>query len=169
MIMASYSDEHYVDFWRPLQRTEDVPPFHAFRNPAIDEQVIDDLDGFGVAQAMVQKAHRQVRQVHGLSRDGNDVVPPPIVGLGWDWSRAPYFGGWHSWNPHARSWEVMDRMVQPFVNIPVFVCGEAYSTEQGWAEGALRSAERILRRWNVALPTWLRSYDCQNVITYDQM
>jgi lysine 2-monooxygenase len=29
--------------------------------------------------------------------------------------------------------------------LPVFVCGEAFSNQQGWAEGALQSAECLLR------------------------
>jgi hypothetical protein len=30
--------------------------------------------------------------------------------------------------------------------LPVFVCGEAYSHQQGWVVGALRTADEMLQR-----------------------
>jgi hypothetical protein len=38
--------------------------------------------------------------------------------------------------------EVIDRIQNPLPNI--YICNEAYSDEQAWVEGALRSAEKIL-------------------------
>ncbi|MGH2962478.1 MAG: hypothetical protein ACRDL3_09845 [Solirubrobacterales bacterium] len=36
-------------------------------------------------------------------------------------------------------------MRRPLEGTPIHVCGEAWSDLQGWTEGALRSAERVLR------------------------
>jgi hypothetical protein len=42
-------------------------------------------------------------------------------------------------------------MRHPFDDLPVYVCGEAYSWFQAWIEGALMSAERMLQD-HFALP-----------------
>jgi monoamine oxidase len=69
-----------------------------------------------------------------------------------DWSREPVGAGCHAWMPGARSWEVMSRIQafglagrpshREFRN--VHICGEALSDYQGFIEGALRSAERVV-------------------------
>jgi hypothetical protein len=38
----------------------------------------------------------------------------------------------------------MPRIVKPAAGEEVYVCGESYSTFQGWVEGALQTAEMIL-------------------------
>jgi hypothetical protein len=40
----------------------------------------------------------------------------------------------------------MPRVAQPLPGVPLYVCGEAYSCSQGWVEGALETAEEIVRR-----------------------
>jgi hypothetical protein len=44
----------------------------------------------------------------------------------------------------VRDDEVMARMVNPFPNM--YVCGEAYSDDQAWVNGALRSTELVLQQ-----------------------
>ncbi len=48
-----------------------------------------------------------------------------------------------------RTWEVMPRIqrlgVAKEVDPRVFLCGEAYSSDQGWAEGAVNTAETVLQ------------------------
>ena len=39
----------------------------------------------------------------------------------------------------------MKRMRQPFKDEKVYIVGEAYSGSQGWVEGALTTAEKVLR------------------------
>jgi hypothetical protein len=41
----------------------------------------------------------------------------------------------------------MPAIVNPVAGLPVYICGEAYSHEQGWAEGALQTAELMLTRY----------------------
>ncbi len=70
-----------------------------------------------------------------------------------DWSRSPVGAGCHAWSIGARSWETMGRLdaftpVGRRRNHPprtVHVCGEAVSDYQGFIEGALRSADRVVR------------------------
>ena len=60
-----------------------------------------------------------------------------------DWSRPPYNGAWHTWLPGFISNDVRVALRQPIAD-PTYVCGEAYSDDQGWVEGALRSCEKML-------------------------
>jgi lysine 2-monooxygenase len=55
-------------------------------------------------------------------------------------------------------------MIQPLAHIPalsaaaLYVCGEAYSLNQGWVEGALSTAENLLQtRFKLAPPFWARA------------
>ncbi len=38
-------------------------------------------------------------------------------------------------------------MLKPMDDYNVFICGEAYSLDQGWVEGALRTAETVLTQY----------------------
>jgi monoamine oxidase len=35
-------------------------------------------------------------------------------------------------------------------DVPVYICGEAYSRAQGWVEGALDTADQVLAKLGVA-------------------
>ena len=39
----------------------------------------------------------------------------------------------------------MPAITQPRPGLPVYICGEAYSQQQGWVEGALQTAEIMLQ------------------------
>ena len=92
---------------------------------------------------MVDEAHRQMLEIHG--RDAADV-PEPYAAAFMNWSNDPYGGGAHFWNVGARSEEVSRRMCKPREDLPVYICGEAWSrAHQGWVEGALISAEMMLQ------------------------
>jgi len=40
----------------------------------------------------------------------------------------------------------MDQMRHPILEEKVYICGDAYSNDQGWAEGALETAEELLTK-----------------------
>ena len=57
-----------------------------------------------------------------------------------------------------------DTVRKPFSSRPrnpderVFICGEAYSINQGWVEGALQTAELMLEEhFGLKRPSWLPS------------
>ena len=105
---------------------------------------------------MVIAAQRQLIEMHGVS-----YIPEPCATVYRNWMDDPYGGGWHSWNPHVRSWEVMPRIRQPLSDLNIFLCGEAYSAMQGWVEGALNTAEMVLQtHFQLPPPGWVdASYD----------
>ena len=82
----------------------------------------------------------------------NDFTMERLLACGIrDWGKDPYGAAIHVWRPRARSWEVAEL----FTAFPLdgtldrtsrnlHICGDAYSDYQGFIEGALRSAERVL-------------------------
>lgn len=150
LLMVSYNDLGTVPFWKALEAGE---PFQGRReNP---EHVDDptrpgrdyNLDGeapvprhhFQISREMVQSAQEQVREVHGLK-----FVPEPYTAIYHDWGEDPFGAGWHAWKAGEVFWKIMPRM-RHVPGEEVFICGEAYSIGQGWVEGALQTAELMLK------------------------
>ena len=102
---------------------------------------------------MVTEMHRQLRIIHNMPD-----APPPSDAAYMAWADDPFGGAVHFWNPGYKSSEVMDAMTQPVHDFPCYICGEAYSTNQTWVEGALQTAEIVLqKRLGLAAPTWLNN------------
>lgn len=78
-----------------------------------------------------------------------------------NWDQNPYGGGVHSWKLHVKPWVMVPYMRSPFKDIPVYIIGEAYSTYQGWVEGAINSAELLLeQKFGMERAPWIPvSYD----------
>ena len=90
---------------------------------------------------MVMEMHRQIAQMHDVQD-----APAPVDAAYMDWSIDPFGGGVHFWNRGYKSWEVLEQMTKPVEDFPCYVCGEAYSTNQTWVEGALQTAEIVLQK-----------------------
>jgi hypothetical protein len=149
LVMASYSDEHYVDFWAPL--VHDPARESAIgRLRALGLQQGADISGYAAGQRIIHKAKQQLHKIH----KNDKALSPSVIGIVKEWKQA-----WHWWNVHTQPWKVAAEMVKPFGDdIECFTAGEAYSLEQGWVEGALKSAERALMamsRITMARPDWI--------------
>jgi hypothetical protein len=138
MIMASYTDSHYIEFWTELARQD--------ADQVVPLRLLDEdhrsVKKYGAPRTMIARAEHQLGLLHGIK-----IPKSAEAGLYMEWSRPPYYAGWHSWKVGAKPWEVMTRLLCPFSPTNVFICGEAYSTEQGWTEGALKSTERLLSQY----------------------
>lgn len=156
MLMASYDDGLNIGFWdgfRPkrgkgwrkgAERADD-PEYFVNRSERRAEPHQDlPWYRYHAPRAMVAELQRQLAVIHGLS-----FTPEVQEAAFHDWGDDPYGGGWNSWNIGVKSWDVIRRIVQPDRKIPVYVCGEAYSDAQGWVEGALQTADLMLRRFKV--------------------
>jgi monoamine oxidase len=55
----------------------------------------------------------------------------------------------------------MPRIRRPVEQLNVFLCGEAYSSSQGWVEGAVNTAEMVVEDYfDLPRPDWvLPEYD----------
>ena len=101
-------------------------------------------------ERIVNQAQRQLKEMHGID------IPEPIGALFCAWEDEPFGGGWHYWNLGVQSWEVAKSIRQPYPKHNIFICGEAYSDLQGWVEGALNSAEMVLKEhFDLPHPTWV--------------
>lgn len=153
MLMASYDDGTNIGFWDGLRArrgeawqagrevTEPQTPY-----PAANRNTNDDpWFRYQASHQMVAEVNRQLGQIHGLS------YTPDVRNAAFrDWGDDPFGGGWNSWNIGVKSPEVKQRIVQPFDDRPLYICGEAYSDAQGWVEGALQTAELMLAKLGVA-------------------
>ncbi len=106
-------------------------------------------DGKQTPKQMIAEMHRQLELMHGIYN-----APEPIDAASMDWSEDPYGGGVHFWNIGYKSWEVSEAMTKPVPDFPCYVCGEAYSTNQTWVEGAMQTAENVLTRLGLDAATW---------------
>jgi len=167
LIMASYSDEHYVSFWEPMLNpnpewglmVDSGQPYLQRSAKITDrdwEKIPTEHADVLARKRMVDKVQLLLTEIHGRE------VPQPILGMVRDWD-----AGWHTWIVHSKPWteEIKKARVQP---LPpnLFLCGEAYSNEQGWIEGALKSAEQVLLELRVLKPAWTKGRNIQNFHKY---
>jgi len=136
LLVAAYTDGISVDYWEGVRNSG--PPFEGRPNPFV-AGLAKMPDIYRISALMVAEAHRQLKEVHGVAE-----APEPYVAAFRDWGDDPYGGGWHSWNIGVDTAAVMPRVVKPVPDEEVYICGESYSTYQGWVEGALQTAEMML-------------------------
>ncbi len=101
-------------------------------------------------KAMVTEMHRELQIMHNVKD-----APEPLEAAYMDWGDDPYGGAVHFWNSGYQSSEVLHDMIQPVEGFPCYVCGEAFSTNQTWVEGALQTAELVLRKFDIPQPEWI--------------
>jgi len=175
VVMASYSDSHYVKFWstfssQNLLSAEALSDRHFCKptgwkamRPAEKKQLLQLKDQHGARWRMIMKIQSLLAELHSVELE---KIPQPIVGFFMDWGEDPYQGGWHTWEVHRRASQVSEKMLQPIPDKGLYICGEAYSSEQGWIEGALKSTERVLvEKLSLSTPeSWSASVDFDSYI-----
>ena len=120
-------------------------------NDEFARRLRQNWDDHNAPHEMVIEMHRQLMSMHSAQ-----YAPEPLEAAYMDWSDDPYGGGVHFWNPGYQSWVVLEDMTQPVPDFPCYVCGEAFSTNQTWAEGALQTAEIVLqKRLGIPAPGWV--------------
>ncbi|MGE0495910.1 MAG: flavin monoamine oxidase family protein [Vulcanimicrobiota bacterium] len=117
-----YSDGADSQYWEGLQNPSE---------PGVEKRLC-------VKPQLAQELQRQMEELHG--RD----LPEPDGFLYKRWASEYTGGAYHTWNPGGKPWETSQQMLQPLGDAPLFVVGEAYSTTQGWIEGALETSEEVL-------------------------
>lgn len=134
LMLASYSDGPRREHWVALggsgsDRVADTLPYR------------DDArwQAYAATEAQVAEAQRHLAVLHDVPH-----VPEPRAAAFADWVTAG--GAWHVWNAGVDAEHAMRRLAQPSPGAPLYVCGEAFASSQGWVEGALESAERALER-----------------------
>lgn len=150
MVMA-YCDARESEYWARIWRRARSGKTESFSDLDVEVQLSDEsrqeLAEHGVSHDFVEVFERNVRAaVKDLFGGDAENVPRPVLAFFQNWSAAPYFGGWHAWNMGCDPQAVRHAIQKPFSNAEVYVCGEAFSSDQGWIEGALRTSESMLQR-----------------------
>ena len=139
MLLACYTDSDASDFWRRQPDAQSDP---------------DDLAGPADPALRCGRSHR-LKLMEQLSRLHGRELPAPIWSSSCDWTKQPSGVATHIWRVGANSAKTLPLIRHPNPSLPLYVCGEAFSQEQGWVNGALRSAEALLRGpFGLARPSW---------------
>jgi monoamine oxidase len=146
VMLASYDDEQSSQFWA------------GYRNKGADKMYPNEGDvpdrrwsQHQAPHGMVEEAHRQLMELHDVR-----YAPAPYAAAYRDWAEDPFGGAVHLWKIHQKSWEVIPKMIQPDPSLEVYICGEAYSQNQTWVEGALETAEAVLQdKLGLPAPDWM--------------
>ncbi len=148
LLLATYNDMATVPFWRGL---EHAAPFTGHKTAHTGDADPVPPSETPVTRQMVEAAVKQLGELHGVAD-----LPAPYTALYHDWSADPYGGGWHEWQAGYRFIDVIPKMLQPISDERIYVCGEAYSTDQGWVEGSLATAETMLQtHLDLKRPEWI--------------
>jgi lysine 2-monooxygenase len=145
LLMASYNDGIAVDFWEGFYQHS---AFDTITEKFINEKqyIRDHL----LPEEMNKELAKELSELHGIA------VPKPTRALFQNWNDDPFGAGWHLWNPHNQSWIVAPRIRHPIDGVNLYICGEAYSEHQGWVEGALQTAEKMLEEnFLLERPSWI--------------
>src|SRR5262249_7833838 len=153
-MLATYDDSRYVRFWAALKKKgdDDTVPGYTDGDTSTPPAEQAKWNQYLASPAMANEIDRQLREMHGLK-----FAPAYYSAVYKNWGVNPYGGGVNFWKIGVKSWEVMEEMIQPNPRIRVYVCGEAYSNSQGWVEGALETAEEVLRRIGLDKPDWVKN------------
>jgi monoamine oxidase len=133
VLLASYSDGPSREAWCSLTDRSDFPA-----DPG-ESDLQPRWERYAASPEQIAEAQHQLRELHDMPD-----IPDPVASAFVDWGSEPYGVAWHVWNVGVKSWDVMTRIVQPLPDLDLFICGEAYSRSQGWVEGALESAQRVV-------------------------
>lgn len=93
-----------------------------------------------------------------------DPVDPTVLVLG------AWKGGWHTIKPNNYlGGDVQTMLLKPVPTQNIFLVNEAYSPDQGWAEGSLIASEKVLRKYfNLNRPIWMgNNYWYDTIIAND--
>jgi hypothetical protein len=148
-VVLIYDDGRDREYWAGLRERDQGPVYAAPAAEPGDPQ----WEAHQAPELMVREVHRQLMEMHGVQHRID--IPVPYAAAYRDWSEDPYGGGANFWHLHVNSEQVAQDILQPKPPVRVFVCGEAYSHQQGWVEGALRTADEMLfRHFGLELPSW---------------
>jgi lysine 2-monooxygenase len=133
LLMAAYADDDDSRYWSGYERARTDGP----RPAPADEDLAATL-------------RQQLELIHGLR------VPEPYWSAVVNWSADPFGAAWHLWNVGARSADLIPLARRPVAGLNLHICGEAWSARQGWVEGALTTAERLMEEvFGLPRPAWL--------------
>lgn len=132
--LTIYCDWDNANFWKGLQ--EAAPDFESSLQKTYSNKTPQRI--FPASQAVVDEATRLFKLLYSTPS-----VPEPVMTSFRLWDGESDFGyAVHQWALGADDAAASKELVNPVGD--VYTCGEAFSDMQGWVEGSLRSADRVL-------------------------
>jgi hypothetical protein len=119
---------------------------------------------------LLADSHTQLMKYHASKNITFDMktqmtLPTQAVVAFWDPSVLFAGGAWHSNKTvNASEPDEVEKTIKPFGDSELYVANEAYSTQLGWSEGSLVSAENLLLDYFGAEPApWQRDVTAANL------
>ena len=82
---------------------------------------------------LIKALHKEIKDLYGIT-----PPKPEFISVHY-WK-----DGLHTWGLGVDNIKVSKKMLKPFDDKEIYVCGEAYSLKQGWIEGALETSYDLL-------------------------
>lgn len=171
-LIMIYTDRPAITFWSDYLRTKESnqnqPDQEPTEDPQLENQEIAKTWFLKLKKESFQpgapQENRIIMKEPGYPRlwqrfvqfardyEHHDFTQDRLLACGMrDWGKAPFGAAAHGWLPGVMSWKhiefleafSLDQDASGIKNI--HVCGEAFSDYQGFVEGSLRSARRVLR------------------------
>ncbi|CAD0001343.1 flavin monoamine oxidase family protein [Flavobacterium chungangense] len=150
MLLGSYGDMETETFWKALSDDKVLFEVKAAKSASLKE--LHQLNDVQATKMMVGELMNQLRELHGP----DVTIPEPYVTYFKDWTDEPFGAGYHAWKAGFSVENVMPYMRKPVADEQIHICGEAYSDQQGWVEGAFCEAEKMLQEYfGLDRPFWL--------------
>lgn len=157
LFLGSYNDMRTITFWQALAGSHRAagPQRKLFQPRSTNllnaTAFNDKVRSNQATQVMVNEAVNEIKELHG-----RNTIPSPYVTWYKDWTLDPYGGGYHAWKANYNIQETMHYMRNPDKAEKIYICGEAYSDQQGWVEGAFCVVENMLEEYfDLKRPDWI--------------
>ena len=154
LLLASYNDMRTVNFWKSMIRSNDNKFIRhdEIKSKNNNLELFNEKYSDEVTNVMVEESINQLEELHDIK------IPKPYASLVKDWSKDPFGGGYHAWHTGIDVQKTMKLIRKPYEYENIYIVGEAYSSDQGWTEGAFKTAEKMLQEhFGLERPEWLDS------------
>jgi hypothetical protein len=128
--MTIYCDFDRTTYWEELQ---------SLGTPFEPVGMKQPPNSTAASTFVVEQALRQLRLFFQT-----EDLPAPVLSTYVRWGTDAFGDGDHSWVVGANDRVIMAQMLNPVAD-RLYICGEAYSDDQAWVNGALRSGEQLLQ------------------------
>jgi hypothetical protein len=159
-LIMVYTDRPAITFWSDYLREMECDHRKSHRKPGEDLEEDPQLEIQEMAKTwFLRKKNapdypRLWQRFVQFARDyeHHDFTPNRLLACGIrDWGKKPFGAAAHGWLPGVMSWKHIEfleafSLDQSSARLNIHVCGEAFSDYQGFIEGSLRSAKRVLDR-----------------------
>jgi hypothetical protein len=137
--LTIYCDFTNTNFWNGLQNVG--PMFTSPMQEIQNEKLPQTL--YAASEAVVTEARKQLQSLFGMN-----YVPEPVLTSYRLWDGEQDFEyAYHQWKIGVIDSEVRSYLAAPRENL--HFCNEAISDMQGWVNGALRSANDVLKHFGI--------------------